>query len=262
MPRKLIFILMATFGLFACSEHDLPYYQSNLDKAESKVKECEAALKEAFSAKDKDQLKVLSEDLECKAAKQAHTEYQRELSKLEQKKRAEERLKQRELEQAQYEEEVEKYTKELTEMPIADFYAIRKECSLLSFGQRPAKCKAFDEIKEAKVTAELDVLIKKYEGEKLSEYNQEQCKGINYNEVNCDLSREAVKKQRQDQIDYYLTNRDALKSAFNTCQAQYAELKKARKLTEARQYVQTFECSVVADAARKLKVYDFSKPIG
>lgn len=262
MFRKLIFVALAVFGMSACSERDLPYYQSHLDKAESKVKECAADLKEAFSAKDKDRLKVLSEDLECKAAKQAHTEYQRELAKLEQKKRAEERLKQRELEQAQYTDEVAKYTKELSEMPISDFYAIRKECGQLSFGQRPAKCKAFDDVKEVKVTAELDALIKKYEGEKLSDYSQEQCKGIDYNEVNCDLSREAAKKQRQDQIDYYLADRDALKTVFNTCQAQYAELKKARKLTEARQHVKTFECSIVADAARKLKVYDFSKPIG
>ena len=88
------------------------------------------------------------------------------------------------------------------------------------------------------------------------------CKGINFDEVKCELTRKAIDKQEQEQVDYYLTNRDVLLSVFNTCQSRYAELRKGSKYTEAQKAIETFDCKHAARAAKKLKVYSFSNPIG
>ena len=327
MSRKLIFIVITAFGLFACSEHDLSYYQSHPDKAKGKIKECETALQKALFAEDEDQLIVLSEDPECEAAAQAYTEYELALAMFEQKRRDDEQRKRRELEQAQYAADVEKYRKEFSTMPIADLYAIRNECGLMTlsakcevfyeikkakaqaytehertlaqieqkrrddeqrkrrkleraqyaadvatyrnefsampmadfydirhecsrwgFSKPSAKCKAFEEIKEAKV----DVLIKKYEGEKLVNYSGKQCQGIKYmdydDNVNCQLSYDAVKKQRKDKIAYYLANAEALESVLSDCQTQKSKWKK-----EGYQlgYKEAFQCGVAKDARRR-----------
>ncbi|GIU52967.1 hypothetical protein TUM4438_46590 [Shewanella sairae] len=91
MFKKIVLILSVSFYLSACSEHDLSYYQGNLEDAESKVKECELDIKEAYLNEDLKRVQSIAEDLECKAASRAHNDYKKELAALEQKKRAEAR---------------------------------------------------------------------------------------------------------------------------------------------------------------------------
>ncbi|GIU52719.1 hypothetical protein TUM4438_46080 [Shewanella sairae] len=165
-----------------------------------------------------------------------------------------------ELEKIQFEKDVKVYLKEFSDMPITEFYTMRRECGF-SFS-RTAKCKAFLDISESKISTELDRLIGEYKKDELIVYSKKMCKGISYDEVKCELSRKSIDKQEQKQVDYYLTNRDVLISVFNTCQSNYAELRKGRKYTEAQKAIETFDCKHAAKAAQKLKVYGFSNPIG
>ncbi|STY62039.1 hypothetical protein M3704_00290 [Mannheimia haemolytica] len=64
-------IMSATFALTGCSEKDKAYYLQNIDKAQTKVAECENKLKEAWKNKDENALKTLEKDAECNAAIQA-----------------------------------------------------------------------------------------------------------------------------------------------------------------------------------------------
>ncbi len=249
MFRKLLFISVTVFAISGCSENDVQYYKSHLDKAESKIKECESELKKAFISQDKQKFAELSEDSECKAAQQAHAEHQQELRQAQQKR-----------EQEQFEKELKEYTDTLSSMPIEEFYLIRNECQFSS-GSDSTKCKAFNDLKDDKFNYEIKKLIDEHDGDSLQEYSEKQCKGIEYKEVTCELSRNAVDKQRQDQVDYYLANREELKLVFNTCQAEHSKLQQAKKYKEASQLAQTFDCNVVAAAASKLNVRSFYKPI-
>ena len=258
--RKL-FIVVLTTSLFACSDNDLSYYQSNLDEAKNKVQECDTLFKEAIIAQDVDELETLSEDLECKAARQARSEYSRELAQMKKKKLREEQQKQLELDKQKFIAEYKRYKSELTNMKFELFYGIQKECNRSFYSDPSAKCKAFKELQETKWDAEISILIEKYGGDKLVKFNKEWCGGLKYNQAYCEISHDAVEKQRKDKIEYFLVNRNILKTVFNKCQSKYIKLRKSIGLAAARQYIQTFQCSTVSAAAGKLKVYGFSNPI-
>ena len=260
MYRKLFMVVLTT-SLFACSDNDLSYYQSHLDEAKNKVQECDALFKKAITAQDIDQLETLSENLECKAARQARSEYQRELVQLENKKLKEERKKQLEQNKQKFITEYKRYKSELTGMKVEPFYGIQKECNRSIYSEPSSKYKTFKELQKTKWNAEISTLIEKYDGDKLVEFNKEQCRGLKYNQAYCEISHDAVKKQRKDKIEYYLVNRNILKTVFNKCQSKYIKLWRSTGFAEARQYIQTFQCSTVSAAAKELKVFDFSNPI-
>ncbi|MUJ27917.1 hypothetical protein GNP73_07985 [Aliivibrio fischeri] len=257
MLKKLAISLGVIIGLTACSERDFTYYQANIDKAQEKIAECEIEMKKAFMDGDAVRLQKTAEDVECKAATNAYNEYERKVAQLERDKREEEQRKQRELDEAQFAKDLEKYTNQLTNMSFEEFYKFDRNCSF----SRTAQCKAFKNLKEARTADELSRLITQYPKEQLEAYSQKQCKGIEYDKNRCSLSRDAVYKQKKDQVNYYLDNRNALVSMFNTCQAKYAKFRKAQKFTDAQKSVDTFDCRMVANAASKLNVYSFAKPI-
>lgn len=301
MKRLSAFFLTLLF-LSACSERDLTYYQTHLDDAEAKVKACEEALEAAFRSEDADRLKTLVEDVECDAAKQAYSEYQREIAALERKQREEERRKQRELQEQQYAADYERhkkelatltregysalgrecgsyvhprssakcrayhdtkdaweaadyerYKKELPAMTNEDFFALGRKCGGYS---RSAKCKAYRELKDAWEAVEIEVLIKKHKGAPLVELMRLQCDSTSpQKSVDCFLSRQAVRKQEQDMIDYYLANRDELKSVYNECQRQYMSLATSGRHRSASDSVKSYECNTVMMAAHKSGKY-------
>ena len=260
MYRKL-FIVVLTTSLFACSDNDLSYYQSHLDEAKDKVQECETLFKEAIIAQDVDELKTLSEDLECKAARKARSEYRRELAQMKKKQLREEQQKQLELDKQKFITEYKRYKNEFTDMKFELFYDIKKECNRSFYSGPSAKCKAFKELQKTKWDAEIGILIEKYDGDKLVKFNKEWCRGLKHNQAYCEISHDAVEKQRKDKIEYFLANRDILKTVFNKCQSKYKKLWNSRGFAAARQYIQTFQCSTVSKAAAKLRVFNFSKPI-
>ncbi|MBY6224336.1 hypothetical protein [Ferrimonas balearica] len=242
-------------GLSACSERDLLYYQSNLDEAKMKVEECKETILDSISSKDKESLKSAFEDPECKAAATAYDDYRKQRAKAEREKREEE-------ERLVYERDFSKYISEFKAMSFSDFYMIAKGCNTFSENyKRSAKCKAFDEVEESKVEENVNALIEKYPGESLIEFRKGKCKGTGYDKGECFISREAVKQQRNSMVQNYLDNREALKSTFNACQKEYSRLRKSKKFAEANRHEESFECDMVLEAAKQLKVFSFSKPI-
>lgn len=261
MYIKLLFIILIV-GLAACSERDLPFYQANLKEAEVKYYECKLEAQEAGMAFDRDKMMEVIVDPECKAATKAVSKYRQAKEALEYERREEERMVKLEKQRLVFSQEYEAHINTMLAMDIESFYEIDKVCGRgLSF-KSTAQCKAFYEVKKARVNTELYLLIEKYSGNKLAEFSKKQCKGIGYNEMYCRLSRDAIKKRWQDEVEYYLENRGAMKTAFNKCQSKYTALKDLNKRIEAREYIKTFQCSTVSDAAKKLKVYNFSEPIG
>ena len=246
MKYKIIVSLVLAFSLSACSDNDLPYYLSNINDAKDKVSECNAEMEKAFLSKNESLFKSVSQNSECNAAKQAIIEYKRNKAKL-----AKERK------QAEYEANVKKYTTELTKIPFSDFYTIGKECLF----NRSAKCEAFKKLKDIRTLSEIELMINSNKDEKLDVYSKKICAGIDYNEIQCDLSKKALAKQNKEKIEYYLANRDKLAISFNACQAEYQKLTKEKKYRKAMDVINTYQCRLIRDAASKLRIYDFSKSI-
>lgn len=246
MKNKIIITLGFAFGLSACSDNDVSYYSSHIDDAKDKVKECNSLMEKAFRSEDEAKFKAITQNAECNAAKQALHEYKRNEAKLA-----------RERKQAEYDVNIKKYTKELMKIPFSDFYSLDKECL---FNNSP-KCGAYRDLKKSRTLSEIEFIINSNKGEKLIAYNNKFCAGIDYNQMQCDLSRRALDKQQSDKIKYYLTNRDKLATSFNVCQAEYQKLMTEKKYSKAMKAIDTYQCRIVRDAASKLHVYDFSKPI-
>ncbi len=150
MLRKLLLLPITVITIAGCSEHDLDYYKSHIDKAESKIKQCESESEKAFLARDHKKLETLSKDSECNAAKQAYAEHQQALRQAELERK-----------QAQYTKELKEYTELLSPMPIEEFYSIRKECRYI-YGSRSAKCQAFNDLKDAKLAKQDELKGKRW----------------------------------------------------------------------------------------------------
>ncbi len=261
MRRHLLATTVAATLLAGCSEHDLPYYQSHLDEAQTKVNECKDALKTAFVAQDKDALKKVAEDGECRAADQARREYQQQLAEQERALREEESKKQKAEAERQYAADYEQAKADLAGLRDDAFFDYSKQCKLVIFGQPSAQCKAFTELEPARSEAAVVALITRFPKEQLITYKKDHCQGINFSESQCQLSERAVDKQHDDQIAFYLNNRDQLKTDFNNCNEQITQLKKERKYDESSEFAHTYQCKLALEAAGHLKVYGYGKPL-
>jgi len=71
----------------------------------------------------------------------------------------------------------------------------------------------------------------------------------------------AVKNQVKQLKEDYLSNVDKLKVDFNKCQKAYAKLISQGDRREAQKVLLSYQCKVVGDCARNLKVYNFKKSI-
>ncbi|MCF2245863.1 hypothetical protein [Photobacterium iliopiscarium] len=246
MKNKIIITLGFALSLSACSDNDVSYYSSHIDDAKDKIKECNSLMEKAFRSADEAKFKSITQNVECNAARQALHEYKRNEAKLA-----------RERKQAEYAVNIKKYTKELIKMPFPAFYSLDKECL---FNNSP-KCGAYRDLEKSRTLSEIELIINSNKDEKLISYNNKVCAGIDYNQIQCNLSRKALDKQHSDKIKYYLTNRDKLATSFNVCQAEYQKLRTEKKYGKAMKAIDTYQCRIVRDAASKLHIYDFSKPI-
>jgi hypothetical protein len=235
-----------------CAEHDTAYYQSNIAEAKEKSEECHKELMSAVEAEDKDRLIALQEDKECRAADRVYRQHKRELARLEEeKKRAETKRK--------FEEE---YKKQLAYYQKIDVYALfeqKADCRSFVLSQS-AKCKAYKEVYNAKLSNEVETMTVE-KPEILTSLITKSCSGLNFNNIKCIVARDAMNAKRKKAVEHYLSNRNALKVTFNECVDRFRALRDARKFEDARLHLNTFTCSTVGEAARKLRVYSFNKPI-
>ena len=237
MYKKLLFSVLIT-GVVACSEQDLAYYQSNLDQAEIKADACNKAATEAFLTGDREMVRAFREDKECNAARQALDEHELELAEEAER-----------IAQEQYDRDYESYQAELAAMAFTDFAAISQECG--GFRRPSAKCEVYEELKEDKEAAEIDVLIETH-GDSIYAYSMQQCQTEDLY-ILCRVSGDANKKYQEEKTDFYLANQDTLKSDYNECKKRHSELAVNINRTYGRLLYQEFtHCASALTAAREL----------
>jgi hypothetical protein len=241
--------IITAIAISGCSKNDQAYYADNLDKAEEKIAECKADLREAIDNQDKDALRDVTTDMECEYAQRAVAEFNR-------KKHEEARR----LAAEKFAQEYKEHSETLEKMTFKDFLQFGKQCQRYeSFSQ--AQCKAYSDLKASKKQAEKRNLVEQYPNEKLEEYKERVCKGIDYDETYCELARSAVNGVKEDKIVFYQQNRDALVEDFNECQTIYQDLVDKKMKKEAKLAVDSYKCQLALAGARKVKVYNFSKPM-
>ena len=261
MHFKKTLLIGIFLSISACSDHNREYYEANIDKAELKMNECDASMEATFMSKDEEKLEALSKDVECNIAIKVFNEHKRNLAKIKRE------LKQRESEIAKKEEEKtfkKEYSEQLVllkKLPYSDFINLKKDCKPTFMSKGTAKCEALNDLKKERDITEINALKDKYADGKLEAFRDKSCKGVNYSNIDCVLSKQAASQQQQDKIKYYISNRDKLKNDFNQCHKKYIALKKAKKWGEATKSLRTYQCKLVGKAAAKLKVYSFNKPI-
>lgn len=262
MHFKKTITLLSLLLISSCSERNTEYYETHIDEAEIKMKECEASMGDAFKSKDKEKLEEISKDPECSSAIDVTRKHKQKLAQIKRE------LKQKELEELKkeeekkYNEEYSKYLTSLQELSYQEIYISNQECKLNYKVSKSAKCKALKEVNELKQDEEIQNLKTKYVGGQLEKFRKKSCKGLEFNDVDCRISKQAESQQKKEKINYYLSHRDELKKDFNECHNTFQSLKKAKKWQEANESTRSYQCSMVGKAALKLKIYNFNKPIG
>jgi hypothetical protein len=241
-------LLMAVL-VTGCSKHDQAYYADNLDKAEEKIAECKADMMQAINDLDKDAAREVATDMECEYAQRAVAEYNR-------KKHEEARR----LAAEKFAKEYQEQQAILEKMEFREFLQYGKQCAQYTSFNQP-NCKAYSDLKKEKMQKEKRHLVEQYPNEKLEEYKERVCKGIDYDETYCNLARTAVNDVKEDKIVFYQQNREALVADFNECQSIYQDLVDKKMKKEAKLAVDSYKCQLALAGARKLKVYSFSKPL-
>lgn len=250
--------LFAIIVLCACEAKDLAYYQSNLDAAKKKFELCEKTLESSFESENERKIEAIMEDPECRAAETAHKDNEIAIAKLAQKTRQQEEKKKREEEERLFASKLAEQKKALAEVSIDEFYAAQQSCQN---DFRGATCKAFHEMKEERDAKEVDHLIASHPKEKLEAYTKERCQGIRFSNIHCKLAQTAQRKQTKDVLAFYDTNREQLKSDYNSCYKRIKTLNKAKKYNQAQEVADTYTCKMTGSAAARLGVYHFSKPL-
>ena len=278
MYLKFVVSGLIVLSIVGCGEKNKEYYEANIDKAEQKNIECETFMKEALKANNKDRFESLVKDKECNIAhkvmrdhKQHIAELQREINHQEYEKQRiaeekirEEKKKKAEKEKAEkavlFEKEYKKELNSLKTMQYAKFDKIKKTCTMWSVTSSTSpKCRAYLELKEAKKLAEINQLKEKYPKGNLEKFRDTVCKGLDFDEVYCELSQKAARELESETTAFYVNHRDMLRKDFNQCQSEYQRLQ--GKWKERNALTSSFECRTVSNAAAQLRVYGFSKPI-
>mgnify|MGYP000055952275 CR=1 FL=1 len=258
MKARITTVIALSTILTACGDRDLEYYQSNLDSAETKVQQCQKDMEAAFSKRDEKGLKAVSEDLECNFADKAVRDHKSKIARLKREKERAEREQKRITAEKAFNEEYQKQLSQLEAMTYEEFAANSEKCT--SYSNRIPLCKAFRELEAPRKDKEVTLLISKYSGEELDTMNKE-CKSVWPKTPNCQIINMSIRKAEADQVSAFLENKPQLVSDFNSCQKQFSTLNKSNKYQEASLFTQTFPCRTASQAARKLGVYGFSRPI-
>lgn len=246
--------------LSGCGEHDKAYYEANIGRAETKVKECDEAIKKALKENQIETVRALSEDSECRAADSVYHQHKQKIREKEYEIQRQER---EEKDKAEAEKFAADYNEQLAVvkvMPYKDFLSGIGECRLERI--TTAKCKAFFDSKTERDKAEVESLKETYINGELERFNKKVCRGLAYDEMNCQLSQTAIREQQKEKVEYYLANREVLKNDFNQCRSNYTELSKTMKSSEAStKAYQTYTCLMVKRAASRLKIYNFREAL-
>ncbi len=255
--KFLTFIGLATVVLLSgCGKKDYAFYKENIGEAEVRLKLCEQAAIDAVKTLNQDKLDELRKDEECLAADQAKKDHKKELAE----QRAAERREIAAERKKQFDTAVENLLVKFEALELKELESLHTTCKSYNRDQRP-ECFAKDTIVKRKIEALKQSLSDQYQGEALETYSAKMCAGIDYDKNQCDLTKDLLKEQRASAISAYLDNRDSLKSDFNDCQSHYQGLLDKKKRREASDYLNTWKCSTVGDAAKRIKIRNFRDPI-
>ncbi len=252
--RCMLAILLIT--CVSCSKPDVAYYKNNLDEAETRLKQCEIDIVAAIRANDKDTIEALQSDKECLAAEVALKEHRKKLAE----DAAVERQKLAQEARVRFEKQLSVKKEELSSVELDELIKKKKDCPFTRRNDDP-ECAAVVMVLKSRTEAEKQRISEDYQGESLVAYSAKLCQGIEFHELKCTLSKDVIKEQRKMTVASYLDDREKLKSTFNECQANYQKLRSDKKRNEARDYSKTWKCSTVLEAAKKIKIRNFSKPI-
>ena len=273
MKSKIIFTLLTigvTFLQAGFFSHDKAYYDAHPEEAESKFKLCNKAIDIALGKGDMKLAERYDKDEECRAAKKAYIEHRNAVEKA---KREAERKKAEQIRVQQEAAFKAEYEKQLQIFKQADFKTFMamgaKECAYyypvgpggINFSTKDTKCKAWKELEPTKKAEQIDMLLKTYPHAKLLVYRDKVCQGSSYGNPKCDMARLAVKKETENQIQAYLADKDKLKHDFNTCFQKIQALRLKGKYNQAIKVQKSYQCTMPAKAALKLKIYGYSNPM-
>lgn len=256
MKNPIFISIVLMFLLTGCGDKDKAYYQSNLDDAEHKSIECQKSMEEAFKDKDEGKLKSISEDLECGFASEAMFEHKRKIAKIERELKAKEAKAQAKIKKAEFEAEYKKQIVELKNVSYSEFISIK--CTAF----RPdAKCKAFNELKKEREKSEVESISSKLSFEDIESKIANECSGSNAFNGLCNTHRIALRIKSEKEVEGLVQNKDKLVKVFNQCLAEYNKLRDLKKYNESVGYVNKSRCKFASQAAKKLGVYGWSRPI-
>lgn len=263
MNTKWIFVICSCVFLNGCLESHDDYYKAHINEAELKSHSCNLSLNNALSIKDHVKADEISENYECIAAIKVYKAYKQ---RIEQDHKIKEKLVAKRLEQINQKKFDNEYAAQLLllkDLPYLNYLTIKKQCKnvpVASINIR-ARCKAYNDSFEAKQASEIVALQKKYKGPELEVFRDKACTGKNFDQVYCGLAMVAAKNQIKQLKEEYISNENKLKADFNQCQKTYTKLIEQGERRQAQKLLLSYQCKIVGDSARKLKVYNFKKAI-
>ena len=269
--KKEIFALVCALsmglnaGLFS---NDLEYYMNHPKEAKEKLKECEQRMIEALKSKDEEKVIEVQSDKECRYADKAYRKHKQELYRAKRKIEKEKRAKELEEKKKAFEAEYKKYLETFKSQEYKEFAKSKKECQYYSgaifgedYSKKGAKCKAWKELFKQKEAKAFDELFKKYPKDKLLEYKEKVCKNAPFGDETCDFAMKAFNKRKEIEIKNYLANKELLKKDFNECYKKIDNLAKKSKYNKVQKVKNSYKCYMAAQAAYKLNIYGYFKPM-
>jgi hypothetical protein len=257
-------IISANAGLF---DHDKAYYDSHLDNADEKVKDCKKAMAIARIYKDKEKFMEVMKDEECKAALDAVKAHKRQIweekRKAREKKEAEEKAKKKVLYSAEYKKQLDIFT----ETDYDRFMSLgTQDCKYYSgsflgnnLSLKDAKCKAWKSLQKDKTDEAINHLLSQYPKEKILKYKNETCEKAAYGNPLCDLARKAYEQEKLVAIGRYDSDKELLKKDFNECHEKYMKLWTKTKYDDAMKLKKSYTCTMAIEAAQHYGVYGITQ---
>jgi len=263
MYTKWIFVICTLVFLNGCIESHDDYYKAHINEAELKSHSCNLALSNAKVKGNKAEIKALSDNKECIAALSVFNEHTKNNERFQKEADKKGAIRIEKSNQMQFENAYEAQLTLMKSLPYLKYLAIKKPCKKQRVPTLHirAKCKAYYDSFEMKKANEITALQKKYKGEALEIFRDKSCTGKNFDQVYCGLAMSAAKNQIKQLEEDYLSNVNKLKVDFNKCQKAYAKLTVQGDRRQAQKLLLSYQCKVVGDSARKLKVYNFNKAI-
>jgi len=257
-------VMVANAGFFT---HDKAYYDAHPKEAKTKFKACDKALAHAMIDKDKKKSQEIINDVECKTAHQAYKEHNNKIRKDKYKAKQNKRALEKKEKKNAFEVEYDKQITQLKDLEYEKFRTLKQEAcgNVAIFGDRlslkDAKCKAWKDLKQSKENEAVKNLLIVHPNKKIFEYKNQVCKNALYNDSKCELARKAFDKEKKDVIKAYLLDKTLLKKDFNICYHEIITLNKSSKYKESQKLLKSYKCYMASQAAVKLNIHGYYKPM-